>query len=204
MADLHSDTTGVDDAHDAAAGPGTDGPSPPADAPPDQAHRRPGTGDVQPLDPRRISLDRTVSAIVGLVIAMIHLMALALLWLTGAWPPWALLLLALAWPANLLLLVWLAVRWPEIDYRHWRYQVDDTGIQIWSGVIWREAVAVPRSRVQHIDVSQGPLERSYGLATLSIYTAGTRYSKVDLPGLDHAVALALRDGLLPKDAAPAV
>ena len=65
-------------------------------------------------------------------------------------------------------------------------------------------MVVPRSRVQHIDVSQGPIERSYGLATLSIHTAGTEYSKVDLPGLGHSVALTVRDALLPKGAEPAV
>lgn len=159
---------------------------------------------VRSLDPRRIALDRTVGAITGFAIAFAHLLAVPVLWLTGAWPDWAILLLALSWPPALVLLVWLAIRWPEIEYRYWRYRVDADGIRIWSGVIWRQAVAVPRSRVQHIDVSQGPLERSYGLATLSIHTAGTRYSKVDLPGLDHAVALALRDSLLPKDAQPAV
>ena len=56
----------------------------------------------------------------------------------------------------------------------WRYRVDADEIEIWSGVLWRQAVVVPRSRVQHIDVSQGPIERSYGLATLSIHTAGTQ------------------------------
>lgn len=135
---------------------------------------------------------------------MAHLAACAVIWLTGVWPGWATGLLVLAWPPVLGLLVWQAIWWPAIDYRHWRYRVSGEGIEIWSGVIWRQTIAVPRSRVQHIDVSQGPFERSYGLATLSIYTAGTQYSKVDLPGLDHGVAIALRDGLLPKDAEPAV
>jgi hypothetical protein len=39
---------------------------------------------------------------------------------------------------------------------------------------------------------------------LSIHTAGTEYSKVDLPGLGHSVALTVRDALLPKGAEPAV
>ena len=156
------------------------------------------------LDQRKVSLDRTSGSITAFVFAMIHLMACGVIWLTGVWPGWATFLLASAWPPVVALLIWLAAKWPEIDYRHWRYRVDAEGIHIWSGVVWRQVVAVPRSRVQHIDVSQGPLERSYGLATLSIYTAGTRYSKVDLPGLDHGVALALRDRLLPKDAEPAV
>ncbi len=159
---------------------------------------------VHLLDRRRIALERTVNSLSGAAIAFAHLVALLVLWVTNAWSAWALSLLALAWPAVFAFLLWFAIGWPAIDYRHWRYRVDHEGIEIWSGVIWRQTVTVPRSRVQHIDVAQGPLERSYGLATLSIYTAGTRYSKVDLPGLDHGVALGLRDALLPKDAEPAV
>ena len=59
--------------------------------------------------------------------------------------------------------------------------------------IWRKVINVPRSRVQHTDVSQGPLERGHGLGTLVIYTAGTDHARVDLPGLDHATALRIRD-----------
>jgi membrane protein YdbS with pleckstrin-like domain len=155
------------------------------------------------LDPRVIGLNRTISAIVGVVIAGIHLIVVVTMWLTRGLHADT-IAVSTAWFPLTALLAWLALRWPQIDYRYWRYRVDDHGIEIWSGVVWRLAVAVPRSRVQHIDVSQGPIERSCGLATLSIHTAGTQYSKVELPGLDHALALAVRDALLPKDAEPAV
>lgn len=168
---------------------------------PEGATPAPGApGPVRRLDPRRISLDRTVNALFGTAMAMGHLMAAAVIWLTGAWPAWVVGLVLLAWPPVVAFMIWLAIWWPPIDYRHWSYRVSEDGIEIWSGVLWRQTVAVPRSRVQHIDVSQGPLERSYGLATLSVYTAGTQYSRVDLPGLDHGLALAMRDALLPRDA----
>ena len=159
---------------------------------------------IQALDPRVVALDRMIGAIVGITIAAVHLLTAAILLLIRPWPWWALGLFALSWFPVTGLLIWLAVKWPHIEYRHWRYRVDADGIEIWSGVVWRRAIAVPRSRVQHIDVSQGPLERSYGLATLSIHTAGTQYSKVDLRGLEHRAALDIRDALLPKDAEPAV
>jgi membrane protein YdbS with pleckstrin-like domain len=153
---------------------------------------------VQRLDPRYISLTRTVSAIAWAVISALHLMAaLVLLVLRGFDTP-TLIVLG-AWAPLTALLAWQTFRWPQIEYRYWRYRVSGGGIEIWSGVVWRQAVAVPRSRIQHIDVAQGPVERSYGLATVSVYTAGTEYSRVELPGLDHGVALALRDALLPRD-----
>ncbi len=91
------------------------------------------------------------------------------------------------------LLAWHAQAWPEIAYRHASYKVDGQGIEIRRGVFWRTIINIPRSRVQHTDVSQGPLERTHELGTLVVYTAGTDHARVDLPGLAHARALRIRD-----------
>lgn len=95
------------------------------------------------------------------------------------------------------LLAWWAQIWPAIAWRYASYSVDEAGIEIRRGVVWRHAINVPRSRVQHTDVSQGPIERAYELGTLIIHTAGTDYARVQLPGLTHADALLIRDHLLP-------
>jgi membrane protein YdbS with pleckstrin-like domain len=176
---------------------------PPADPPAATEPALLSTG-VQHLDPRVITLNRITGSIVGAIFCGMYVVAAGILTLTRAWPWWALTIGWLGFVPFTGLMTWLALKWPEIDYRHWRYRVDVEGIEIWSGVVWRQAVVVPRSRVQHIDLSQGPIERSYRLATLSIHTAGTEYSKVDLPGLDHGVALRVRDALLPKGVEPAV
>jgi membrane protein YdbS with pleckstrin-like domain len=91
-----------------------------------------------------------------------------------------------------------------VAYRHASYRVDELGIEIRRGVFWRTVVNVPRSRVQHTDVSQGPLERRYGLGTLAIYTAGTDHARVGLAGLEHGRALAIRSHLLPAGGGDAV
>ena len=62
--------------------------------------------------------------------------------------------------------------------------------------MWRQVTSVPRSRVQHIDVAQGPLIRRFELAQLIIHTAGTEHATVELNGLAHDVALRLRDFLI--------
>ena len=93
--------------------------------------------------------------------------------------------------------IW-CVRRPVIAYRHASYRIDEHGIEIREGVLWRRIINVPRSRVQHIDVSQGPFERRHGIATLSIHTAGVSNSMVALPGLEHGRALRIRDYLLPE------
>jgi uncharacterized protein len=79
------------------------------------------------------------------------------------------------------------------------YRLDRRALEIRRGVLWRSLIDVPRSRIQHSDVSQGPLERMHGLGTLSVYTAGTRYALVRLHGLAHERALAIREHLLQSD-----
>jgi membrane protein YdbS with pleckstrin-like domain len=39
------------------------------------------------------------------------------------------------------------------------------------------------------------LERRYGVATLKLYPAGSRFTRTELPGLEYAAAVALRDHL---------
>lgn len=154
-------------------------------------------GQLRRLDPRVIQLDRLVGWIVTAFWSAALLVAAVILWSAGSFPAWATLLLAGGWVAVSTAIALLSYRWPVLHYRHTSYTVDALGIEIRTGVYWRTVLAVPRSRVQHIDVSQGPLERSYGLGTLVIYTAGTAHSQVRLPGLEHQTALALRDHLLP-------
>jgi membrane protein YdbS with pleckstrin-like domain len=89
-------------------------------------------------------------------------------------------------------------RLPGAYYRALRFGVDEHGITIQRGILWRSKIALPRIRVQHTDVSQGPLQRRYGVATLKLYTAGSRYTKIELPGLEHDDAIALRDALLAR------
>ncbi|PZN35267.1 MAG: hypothetical protein DIU71_00420 [Proteobacteria bacterium] len=108
--------------------------------------------------------------------------------------PWAVLPGAVA--AAALALAWV---WPPLYYRHLRWRLDSTGIVIRRGVLWQSWIALPRTRIQHSDVYQGPLQRRFGVGTLKLYTAGTRHTRIELPGLAHADALKLRDALLAED-----
>jgi membrane protein YdbS with pleckstrin-like domain len=158
----------------------------------------------QRLDPRTIAFEKMGAAIFSFVVAL----ASGILGLV-ALPDDGPSLLAVATTAALWLLgnglfTWHGQRWQEIAYRHTSYRVDDRGLEIRRGVFWREVVTVPRSRVQHTDVSQGPLERKYGLGTLVVYTAGTDHAKVSLSGLAYEVAMAIREQLMPERGTNAV
>jgi membrane protein YdbS with pleckstrin-like domain len=154
-------------------------------------------GVRRPLDPRIVPLQRTVGWITWAVMSG-PLFGGATIATLVAWPRVWVAVLALG-AATLVsgLLAWSAHAWPPIEHRHASYTVDHAGIEIRRGVVWRRILNVARSRVQHTDVSQGPLERRWGLARLLIYTAGTDHARVELPGLAHETALLIRDHLLP-------
>jgi membrane protein YdbS with pleckstrin-like domain len=103
--------------------------------------------------------------------------------------PWLLApLLALAGAA---LGAWLAVR----RHRTVAWKLDAGGFAVRRGRLWRSETRVPASRVQHLDLKRGPLERALKLATLVIHTAGTKMAAVSVSGLDDNDAEYLRDQL---------
>jgi hypothetical protein len=182
-------------------------PGPAGVAPSDDLVERPhgiADGETRRLDPRYVLLQKQTGWIGTGVMAALSLPALLLfLWLIS--PGWWIGLPATAVVlGGLGLLAWFNQRWPEIDYAHASYRVDAEGLEIRRGVYFRVVINVPRSRIQHTDVSQGPLQRRLDLATLHVHTAGTENAEVTLPGLAHATALQIRDHLLPRQRDDAV
>jgi uncharacterized protein len=78
--------------------------------------------------------------------------------------------------------------------RTW-WRLDAQGLGVRRELMWQLDTRVPLSRVQHLDLRRGPIERATQLATLVVHTAGSRFSAVTLGGLDHADAERLRDTL---------
>jgi uncharacterized protein len=155
------------------------------------------------LDPRYVQLHRQIGWIVTLVISGGSLLTI-LVASVVSFSAWQFVGRAALWIIVSGGLAWHAQHWPARVYRHTSYRLDDQVFEIRRGVFWREIVSVPRSRVQHTDVSQGPLERAHGLGTLVVYTAGTDHAKVDLHGLDYETALRIREQLLPREGGDAV
>lgn len=68
-------------------------------------------------------------------------------------------------------------------YRRWRYEVRIDALYLDRGVVTRVKTVVPHVRIQHVDVSRGPVERALGLSSVVVYTAGSRGADVTIPGL---------------------
>lgn len=87
--------------------------------------------------------------------------------------------------------IWLGLK----QYRHTFWRLDEDGLGIRRGRMWQRETRVPATRVQHLDLKRGPLQRRRNLATLVVHTAGTRHSSVSVPHLDAGDAERLRDRL---------
>ncbi|HUG45069.1 MAG TPA: PH domain-containing protein [Sphingomicrobium sp.] len=82
---------------------------------------------------------------------------------------------------------------PARIYRRLGYRLTDRLLQVVRGWLFHTDTMVPFVRVQHIDVTRGPIEKLFGTATLVVHTAGTHNSIVTLPGLAPDTAAQLRD-----------
>lgn len=82
---------------------------------------------------------------------------------------------------------------PQRIYRRLGYQLGERLLRVVRGWMFRTDTIVPFVRVQHIDVTQGPVEKLFGVATLVVHTAGTHNSIVTVPGLAPDRAAEIRD-----------
>ena len=93
----------------------------------------------------------------------------------------------------LLAAVFIVIRVPLRRYAARGYVMGEDRLRVVRGLLFRSDTVVPFGRVQHIDVNQGPIERAYGLATLTMHTAGNHNASVSLPGIADAEARAMRE-----------
>lgn len=109
---------------------------------------------------------------------------------SSSWSVWAM-------RALLVMIPWACVSlvWPFFAYSRWGLAIRMHDITIRYGVLYKRLVAVPFARIQHVDTHSGPIERSMGLATLIVHTAGSQLGSITVPGLPKAEAEQLRDYL---------
>jgi membrane protein YdbS with pleckstrin-like domain len=91
--------------------------------------------------------------------------------------------------------IWLII-WVPKYYESITYAIDDKWLYAEGGVFWKRRSRLPISRVQMVDVNQGPWQRVYGLASLRVFTAATGQSTAELSFQNIENADRLRDHVL--------
>jgi len=137
------------------------------------------------VSPKLATLRRLNASIVAGLAAIVALLALGLTlgWLYGVLAV-VVIALALAW-------AWILI---GRNQRSWRYAEREDELLVSHGIMFRELVVVPYGRMQFVDVTAGPLERAYGIATVELHTA-TPATDAKIPGLHPDEAGRLRDRL---------
>lgn len=82
---------------------------------------------------------------------------------------------------------------PDRIYRRLGYAIDGRLLRTVRGWLFHTDTVVPFVRVQHIDVTRGPVDKLFGTASLVVHTAGTHNSIVVLPGLSPTRAAEIRE-----------
>lgn len=77
------------------------------------------------------------------------------------------------------------------------WQETEDELLITKGRLWHTFTVVPYGRIQFVDVTAGPIERSLGMKTLELHTASSS-SDSSVEGLPAETADALRDRLAVK------
>lgn len=75
--------------------------------------------------------------------------------------------------------------YPPIEYIQWQYLIAPDRIEIKKGIFYKTHTVIPISRIQHVAVTQGVLQRPFRLSTVQIHTAG---DVMEIQELNTAVA----------------
>lgn len=150
------------------------------------------TEPLQPLGPEALSVRRVrvlLEALIAVVLAIVAVLAIRR-WTGMDFPLWILLLAVLATSA-------LAWWWAGVDHSCWAWWLTADLFEVRHGVLVRRVHLVPRSRIQNVTTTGGPLQRRYGVVTLTVHTAGARTRNVSIEDLDagHAEGVRRRLGL---------
>ncbi len=83
---------------------------------------------------------------------------------------------------------------PRVFYDHYRYRIDDDKVEVRRGIIFIRHTLVPVERIHQVQVGSGPIRRSFGLADVSVTTAGgTAYIEYLEKDVAESIASNLND-----------
>ena len=144
----------------------------------------------QPLHPRYVSEQQLVRGVMFFVIAIIW-------FVVNPFAGSSFALFATMTMAGLICGV-AYVLWPRIEVPRRGYALREHDMLHKHGVLFCNVTAVPFNRIQHVEVSNGPLDRRFGIGTLKLFTAGGSGGDLSVEGLPIERAEQLREHILGK------
>lgn len=138
----------------------------------------------------RVSQKYAIIDLIGNLIMTLPIVGVMVFTLTASAPPW------ISWALSGLAVVTIINS--LFAFRRVRsigYILREDDLLFRRGILFERVVAVPYGRLQIVDVTSGPLQRAFRLASLKFVTAAA-ITGVSLPGLPIDEAERLRDMLI--------
>ena len=134
--------------------------------------------------PRLLTMRRVQVGVCGVGVSVVLFAVLVSSTVT-----WAVVAAAVALAAGAVMQIFVARR-----VRAWGYAEREDDLFVKRGVLFSRLSVIPYGRMQFVDVTAGPLERLFGLATVRMHTAAAA-SDARIPGLEAEEAARVRDRL---------
>ncbi len=97
--------------------------------------------------------------------------------------------------AVFLYLIITFIVYPMVEYRQWSYALTNDRVEIHHGIFFVRTTVIPIIRIQHVTISQGPVNRILKLSTVIIYTASGSFV---IEGLSNDTARLIGETLKSK------
>jgi membrane protein YdbS with pleckstrin-like domain len=150
--------------------------------------------DFEPLPPKALTVIRLrLLAPAGFVIVVLLVGAVAAFLgdVAGA-TTYGVVLAAVA---VLVLLGWWV--FSGLVFRAYGWKLTDGTVELRHGVVVQRHQVLPRARVQNVTKEAGPVSRAFGLASITVHSAGANTPNITVPDLTVEVGDRLRTNLLP-------
>ena len=76
------------------------------------------------------------------------------------------------------------------------YSIRQHDVILQSGVFWKKEVTQPLKRIQHVELTRGPIDKRFGLANVRLFSAGTARSTFKIPGVEFQIAAQIKQYVL--------
>ena len=126
----------------------------------------------------------------AIVVSVIIIFAVPLFYFIEALQKPAIILAALALFLVFIFLSWFAT---GLDFRYSGYALREKDLLFRSGWFIRKKKVVLLNRIQHVSIQSGPIERKFGLSSISIFTAGASQADFTIKGIKEETARNIKE-----------
>lgn len=150
------------------------------------------TSQWKPLDPKVKALWQVSGLLSGLLVGMIVLIFEFFVLRNIPYP----VPIGITSAGAALLVALPAVVLAGLQYKNARYFVGDDDLAYSRGILFKSQRFINRARIQHVDITQGPIARWLGLVEVSVFVGGQLAAAISIHGLTREEGEHLQSVLL--------